>query len=72
MGRQTPSASGQEFDMATHWHLICLFLLLLYALRQAIDGHEEELGFSLYIHVLYIITDLDFADDIAIYSDSKV
>ena len=53
-----------------------LFIVALdYALRLAITGREEELGFTLIprrsrrVHPV-IITDLDFADDIALISDT--
>ncbi|XP_030839582.1 uncharacterized protein LOC115923289 [Strongylocentrotus purpuratus] len=52
-----------------------LFVIVLdYALRAAIDGHEEELGFQLERRRSRrvgpeIITDLDFADDIALLSE---
>ncbi len=45
-----------------------------YALRQAINGREEELRFQLTRRqsrhkVPVVITDLDFADDIALLSE---
>ncbi len=52
-----------------------LFVIMLdYALRQAIDGREEELGFQLVRRQSrrkgpVIVTDLDFADDIALLSE---
>ena len=52
-----------------------LFVIVLdYALRQAINGREEELGFQLYRRQSRrigpkIVTDLDFADDIALLSE---
>ena len=52
-----------------------LFIIVLdYALRQAIDGKEEELGFTIHPrrsrrHPKQVITDLDFADDISLLSD---
>ena len=53
-----------------------LFIVALdYALRCAIDGREEELGFTLVprrsrrVHPV-VATDLDFADDIALLSDT--
>lgn len=51
-----------------------LFTIVLdYAMRKAIDGKEEELGFQLELRrsrriSLVIITDLDFVDDIALIS----
>jgi exonuclease III len=53
-----------------------LFIIVLdYALRRAIDGREEELGFTLTPrrsrrHPKEALTDLDFADDIALLSDA--
>lgn len=53
-----------------------LFIVALdYALRCAIDGKEEELGFTLTKRAsrripAKTLTDLDFADDIALMSDS--
>ena len=52
-----------------------LFVIVLdYALRKALDGKEEELGFTITPkrsrrHPKEVITDLDFADDIALLSD---
>ena len=52
-----------------------LFIIVLdYALRKAIDGKEEELGFTLQPrksrrHPKQVLTDLDFADDISLLSD---
>ena len=53
-----------------------LFVIILdYALRNAIKGREEELGFTIVprrsrrVHPIFL-TDLDFADDIALISDS--
>ena len=52
-----------------------LFIIVLdYAMRQAISGKEEELGFTLHPrksrrHPKVVLTDLDFADDIALLSD---
>ena len=52
-----------------------LFIIVLdYILRQALQGREEELGFTLQPrrsrrHPAITITDLDFADDIALLSD---
>ena len=45
-----------------------------YALREAIDGREEELGFHLVKRKSRrvgpeVLTDLDFADDIALISE---
>ena len=53
-----------------------LFIVALdYALRCAIDGKEEELGFTLNKRAsrrvpAKTLTDLDFADDISLLSDS--
>ena len=53
-----------------------LFVIILdYALRKAIKGCEEELGFTIVprrsrrVHPI-VLTDLEFADDIALISDS--
>ena len=53
-----------------------LFVIILdYALRKTIKGHEEELGFTIVprrsqrVHPI-VLTDLDFAGDIALISDS--
>ena len=54
--------------------LYLIIIVLDYALRQAIVGREEELGFTITprlsrrVHPV-ILTDLDFADDIAIISE---
>ena len=52
-----------------------MFIIALdYALRLAINGREEELGFTLVPRqsrrVPVMVTDLDFADDIALISDT--
>ena len=49
--------------------------MLDYALRKAINGREEELGFTIVPrrsrrHNPIVITDLDFADDIALISNN--
>ena len=52
-----------------------LFIIILdYAMREALKGREEELGFTLQQrlsrrHVPIVLTDLDFADDIALVSE---
>ena len=52
-----------------------LFIIVLdYALRKAVAGREEELGFTITPrqsrrHAKVVLTDLDFADDIALLSD---
>ena len=52
-----------------------LFIIVLdYALRKAISGREEELGFTLTPrksrrHPKVVLTDLDFADDLSLLSD---
>ena len=52
-----------------------IFVIMLdYALRQAIDGREDELGFQLVRRQSrqkgpVVVTDLDFADDIALLSE---
>ena len=55
-----------------------LFIIVLdYALRQAITGREEELGFTITprlsprVHPM-MLTDLDFADDIALISNEMI
>ena len=53
-----------------------LFIIVLdYALRQAIQGREQELGFTITPrrstrHPAVTLTDLDYADDICLLSDS--
>ncbi|XP_062577713.1 uncharacterized protein LOC134239565 [Saccostrea cucullata] len=55
-----------------------LFIIVLdYALRKAISGNEEELGFTILPrksrrHPKQVLTDLDFADDISLLSDEIV
>ena len=49
-------------------------IVLDYAMRRAIDGREEELGFKVERrrsrrHHSVVITDTDFADDIAITTE---
>jgi len=52
-----------------------LFIIVLdHAMRQAISGREEELGFTIHPrkyrrHPKVALTDLDFADDISLLSD---
>ena len=52
-----------------------LFIIVLdYALRRAVAGREEELGFTISRrksrrHPKVVLTDLDFADDISLLSD---
>ena len=54
----------------------CIFVIVLdYAMRQAIEGKEEELGLTLYPRQsrripAQSITDLDFADDIVLLSNN--
>ena len=53
-----------------------LFIIVLdYALRKALDGREEDLGFTITPrksrrHPKEVMADLDFADDIALLSDA--
>ena len=53
-----------------------LFIIVLdYALRKAMDGKEDELGFTITPrksarHPKEVLADLDFADDIALLSDA--
>lgn len=55
-----------------------LFIIVLdHALRKAVDGKEEELGFTIQPrrsrrHPKQVITDLDFADDISLLSDEII
>ena len=56
--------------------LVLFIIVLDYATRQAIDGREEELGFTLKRRRSRrvkpeIITNLDYADDISLLSDQK-
>ena len=52
-----------------------LFVIVLdHAMRQAVSGREEELGFTIHPrksrrHPKTVLTDLDFADDISLLSD---
>ena len=52
-----------------------LFIIVLdYAMRQAVSGREEELGFTIHPrksrrYPKVVLTDLDFADDISLLSD---
>ena len=53
-----------------------LFIIVLdYAMRKALDGNEEDLGFTITPrksrrHPKEVMADLDFADDIALLSDA--
>ena len=53
-----------------------LFIIVLdYAMRKAMDGNEEDLGFTITPrksrrHPKEVMADLDFADDIALLSDA--
>ena len=77
----SPDGVSEEFDIVAgvlqgDTLSPCLFIIVLdYALRKAINGHEEELGFiivprrSRRLHPT-VLTDLDFADDIALLSNT--
>ena len=73
----SPDGVSEEFDIVaevlqgdilSHYLVI---IVLDYALRKAINGHEEELGFTIVprrsrrLHPSFL-TDLDFSDDIAL------
>ena len=55
-------------------HLLRSSLVLDYALREAVNGHESELGFTLMPRRSRrvpetVLTDLDYAEDIALLSN---
>ena len=77
----TPDGSSEVFDiragvMQGDTLAPYLFIIVLdYALRKAIGGREQELGFTLTPrrssrHPAVVLTDLDYADDISLLSDS--
>ena len=77
----SPDGVTEEFDIVKgvlqgDTQSLYLFVIILdHALRKAIKGREEELGFTIVprrsrrVHPI-VLTDLDFADDIALISDS--
>ena len=72
---RSPDGETGEFEIKSGVLEPFLFIIVLdYALRQAIDGRVDELGFTLKprrsarVHTK-VITDLDFADDICLLSD---
>ena len=77
----TPDGNSEEFDilagvMQGDTLAPFLFIIVLdYALRKAISGREQELGFTLTPrksrrHSAVVLTDLDYADDISLLSDN--
>ena len=75
----SPDDVSEEFDIVAGVLQVdtlspYLFIIVLdYALRKAINGHEEELGFTIVarrsrrLHPT-VLTDLDFSDDIFLLS----
>ena len=77
----TPDGDSEEFDilagvMQGDTLAPFLFIVVLdYALRNAISGREQELGFTLTPkkssrRPAEVLTDLDYADDISLLSDN--
>ncbi|KAJ4943537.1 hypothetical protein JOQ06_006037 [Pogonophryne albipinna] len=77
----TTDGNSEEFDilagvMQGDTLAPFLFIMVLdYALRKAISGREQDLGFTLTPrrsrrHPTVVLTDLDYADDISLLSDS--
>lgn len=77
----TPDGNSEEFDilagvMQGDTLAPFLFIIVLdYALKKAISGREQELGFTLTPrkssrHPAVVLTDLDYADDISLLSDN--
>ena len=75
----TPDGCSEEFDITTgvlQGDTLAPFLFIIvldYALRQAIAGREESLGFTIKPrrasrHPAVMLTDLDYADDISVIS----
>ena len=64
-----------EKPISLKYRLAYIFAIVLdYAMRRAIDGREEELGFKVdrrrsRRHHPVVITDTDFADDIGITTE---
>ena len=76
----TPDGETEEFDIlegVLQGDTLAPFLFVIvldYAFRQAIDGKENELGFTIKPrrsrrYPAVTITDLDFADDICLISN---
>ena len=67
---KSPQAYCKEYTLAPY-----LFIIVLdYVLREAIEGHEESLGLTIKPRQgrtvkAEKVTDLNFADDIALFSD---
>ena len=75
----TPDGETKNFEITKgvlQGDTLALFLFVItldYAMRQAIGGHEEEFGFEITKkqsrrHSATILTDLSYADDIALVS----
>ena len=76
----TPDGETEQFDITTgvmQGDTLAPFLFIVvlnYALRGALNGYEEHLGFTISPRRLQrqsavTLTDLDFANDIALLSD---
>ena len=79
----TPDGDSEEFDilagvMQGDTLAPFLFVIILdHALRKAINGREQDLGFTLTPrrsrrHPAVVLTDLDYADDISLLSNDMV
>ena len=77
----TPDGNSEEFNIQSgvlQGDTLAPFLFIIvldYALRQAIQGRERELGFTITPrrstrHPAETLTDLDYTDDICLLSDS--
>ncbi|KAJ8351146.1 hypothetical protein SKAU_G00226220 [Synaphobranchus kaupii] len=76
----TPDGTSEEFDILAgvlQGDTLAPFLFIIvldYALRQAIEGREKDLGFTITPRrsgrfPAIVLTDLDYADDISLISD---
>ena len=76
----SPDGETEMFDITTgvlQGDTLAPFLFIIvlhYAMRKAMAGKEEELGFTITPrrsrrHPKVVLADLDFADDIALLSD---
>ncbi|KAJ4929966.1 hypothetical protein JOQ06_018982 [Pogonophryne albipinna] len=77
----TPDGNSEEFDILAgvmQGDTLAPFLFIMVldiALRKAINGREQDLGFTLTPrrsrrHPTVVLTDLDYVDDISLLSDS--
>ena len=67
---KSPQACCKEYTLAPYLFII----VLVYVLREAIEGHEESLGLTIKPRQgrtvkAEKVTDLNFADNIALFSD---